>query len=115
MKDEKFRIIETKGKVAQTKNKQDYIVVQRIDPLRKGATPYVDVRMFFTNSDGELRPTKRGVRIYEDILIDVVATILGALTPEELETVLPRVAKMNLTQNGRLRMAKDKVVTKKLF
>lgn len=92
MKDEKFGIIETKGKVAQTKNKQDYIVVQRIDPLREGATPYVDVRMFFTNSDGELRPTKRGVRIYEDILVDVVTAILSALTQEELKVVLKKAA-----------------------
>lgn len=68
-------------------------MVQRIAPFNAQATPYLDVRHFFTDSNGEIRPTQRGVRIYEDILVDVAAAILGALTEEELKTCLEKVAR----------------------
>lgn len=84
------------GKIAQKGNRKNYIVVQKVTPYNEKATSFIDVRSFFTNAAGAIRPTQRGVRIYSDIAVDVVATILNALTQEELEAVMAKTTRIGL-------------------
>lgn len=93
MEDEKFGIRKLIGKIAQNGRNKNYIVINRVTPFDTASTGFVDVRMFFTGPDDEIHPSQRGIRIYEDIAVDVVATILGALTHEELDAVLEKVAR----------------------
>ena len=43
----------------------------------------VDIRNFYTNADGELAPTQKGVNISSELLGEVMALVLQAMSIEE--------------------------------
>ncbi len=64
----------------------EYIQVARI-VTEGNKKDSIDIRLYYTNDDNEIKPTQRGVRINSDILTDVVAYILKACNKEELEKI----------------------------
>lgn len=59
-------------RVVIKKNSRESIVISQTE--FKG-NDLVDMRIFFTNKDGELSPTKKGVSIRLDKLDELVATL----------------------------------------
>jgi len=49
---------------------------------------YLDLRIFYTNDEGEKCPTQKGVRFNTEIAVDVVAALLDAMTPDEFNAVM---------------------------
>jgi hypothetical protein len=58
----------------------DYINVSRSS--YKGAEG-IDIRNFYTNGEGELAPTQKGVNINSELLGEVMALVLKAMSIEE--------------------------------
>lgn len=58
----------------------DYINVSRSS--YKGVEG-VDIRNFYTNGDGELAPTQKGVNISSELLGEVMSLVLQAMSIEE--------------------------------
>ena len=58
----------------------DYINVSRSS--YKGVEG-VDIRNFYTNSDGDLAPTQKGVNISSELLGEVMSLVLQAMSIEE--------------------------------
>ena len=69
----------------QKNNRGDYIRVTRIE----GKDDYsVDVRNMYTNNDGEICFTQKGVRMNSENVVEVVVAMLKALNDEDFESVL---------------------------
>lgn len=58
----------------------DYINVSRSSYKGKEG---IDIRNFYTNANGELAPTQKGVNINSELLGDVMALVLQAMSIEE--------------------------------
>lgn len=58
----------------------DYINVSRSSYKGKEG---IDIRNFYTNANGELAPTQKGVNINSELLGDVMALVLKAMSIEE--------------------------------
>lgn len=67
----------------------DKIRVTRIIK-KKSNTIYVDVRNMYTDQDGEIRPTQKGIRLNSEIAVDVICAMLEALGYEAIQDVLLR-------------------------
>jgi hypothetical protein len=67
----------------------DKIRVTRIIK-EKSNTIYVDVRNMYTDQDGEIRPTQKGIRLNSEIAVDVICAMLEALGDEAIQDVLLR-------------------------
>lgn len=52
----------------------------------------LDVRQMYTTSDGEIKPTTKGVRMNEELVIDVLAECINALPEDLYEELMERVA-----------------------
>lgn len=58
----------------------DHIAVSR---STYGGSDGIDIRNYYTKEDGEIAPTQKGVKINTELVRDVMALILKAMTPEE--------------------------------
>lgn len=67
----------------------DKIRVTRIIK-KKSNTIYVDVRNMYTDQDGEIRPTQKGIRLNSEIAVDIICAMLEALGDEVIQDVLLR-------------------------
>lgn len=67
----------------------DKIRVTRIIK-KKSNTIYVDVRNMYTDQDGEIRPTQKGIRLNSEIAVDIICAMLEALGDEAIQDVLLR-------------------------
>lgn len=67
-------------------NRGDYLVVAKIEN-EKTNTVSADIRMYYTNDDDELCPTKKGCRFNAEMGLDVLTALLGILEYDELETL----------------------------
>lgn len=73
----------------------DFIKVCRVIPDNPKSLESIDIRNFFTNDDGDLCPTQKGVRIHTEILMDVVIAIVEAMSPSEQEEFMERLGDVN--------------------
>lgn len=71
-------------------NRGDHLVVNKIRNKNTG-TESVDIRNYYTNEDGELAPTTKGIRINCENLLDVMTALVKALEPNEAEDLIGEV------------------------
>lgn len=65
------------GKI-QKNDRGEYIVITQIDNEKTGNCN-IDVRGYYTNDDGELRPTQKGVRFNAELLEEFIEAIKTGL------------------------------------
>ena len=58
----------------------EYIKVVRVEAKSGSA---IDIRNYFTNAEGKVCPTQKGVRIRDEQIVAVLIALLDAATPEE--------------------------------
>lgn len=64
----------------------NYIYITEIDnPKRE--VQYIDIRLYYTADDGEIRPTQKGVRFNAELLEDVIEALKNGLEGYEDEAV----------------------------
>jgi len=81
-KDEERNIVGTIDK-GQSGNQ---IVITKIKNT-KTEKESIDVRLFYKDEAGELRPTSKGVRFSTEATVDFVKAIISTLTDEELTSI----------------------------
>lgn len=76
---------ETKEVLAeiQKNNRGDFIVASKITNKNTGAVS-IDIRQNYTNDEGELRVTQKGVRLNAELLPDLVRGLVRALEENEV-------------------------------
>ena len=76
---------ETKEVLAeiQKNNRGDFIVASKITNKNTGAVS-IDIRQNYTNDEGELRVTQKGVRLNAELLPDLVRSLVKALEENEV-------------------------------
>lgn len=76
---------ETKEVLAeiQKNNRGDFIVASKITNKNTGAVS-IDIRQNYTNDEGELRVTQKGVRLNAELLPDLVKGLVKALEENEV-------------------------------
>ena len=65
----------------------DYIKVDAVLPESKEGLKSVDIRLWYTADDKEIKPTQKGVRINEEQLFDVVKAMCSLLQEDEKENL----------------------------
>ena len=71
-------------------NRGDHLVVTKIKNKGTGSES-VDIRNYYTNADGELAPTQKGIRINCENLLDVMTALIKALEPNEAEDLAEEI------------------------
>lgn len=67
----------------QKNNRGDFIVASKITNKNTGAVS-IDIRQNYTDDDGELRLTRKGVRLNAELLPDLVRGLVRALEENEV-------------------------------
>ena len=74
---------ETDVTMVPRNDRGEYVKVCRLTPEGNQLSS-VDIRNYYTSeNDGKIYPTKKGVRIHSEMLVDTVAAILDTLTDDE--------------------------------
>lgn len=68
-------------------NRGDHLVVTKIRNKNTG-TESVDIRNYYTNAEGDLAPTTKGIRINCESLLEVMTALAKALEPNEAEDLI---------------------------
>lgn len=50
---------------------------------KKSNVSSLDIRLFYTNADGELCPTQKGIRISDELAYDLAYALVGSLEENE--------------------------------
>lgn len=89
-----------KNLVEITKNSRgEYIVAAQITNNNNG-NQSLDIRQFYTNAEGSVLPTSKGVRISTEMAYDLIAGIIEVLEEDELMNLVDVInAKLN-TDDG---------------
>lgn len=69
--------------VVNKNDRGEKIVITKIVNKSTGAMS-LDLRNYYTDADGVLRPTQKGIRVRDEIVYEVVKGCLGALDEYEL-------------------------------
>lgn len=67
----------------------DFIRIARIIPAKGNEA--IDIRMFYTDEMGQLRPTSKGIRISTEKVAEVIRLMMKGLKIEEYEELLEEV------------------------
>lgn len=65
----------------------DYIQVSSIE----GKMWAMDIRQMYTAADGEIRPTTKGVRVNEELVVDLLVECVNALPSDLYEELMERL------------------------
>ena len=65
----------------------EYFRVARVIPPQNRMES-IDIRLYYTDDSGDVRPTKKGVRVHTEALPEVVVAIFEALSKEEKDLVM---------------------------
>lgn len=74
-------------------NRGDYIVVQKVTNVNSGSVS-ADIRNYYTDKDEQVQPTKMGVRVNSEILLDVLAAAARCLEASEIEDLKDKLDDM---------------------
>ena len=70
----------------QKNNRGDHIVVTQIRNKNTG-NESVDIRNYYTDDEGELKPTSKGIRFSAELTSDIVRAIFKSMHPIEVADV----------------------------
>ena len=65
----------------------DYIQVSSIE----GKMWAMDIRQMYTAADGEIKPTTKGVRVNEELVVDLLVECVNALPSDLYEELMERL------------------------
>ena len=65
----------------------DYIQVSSIE----GKMWAMDIRQMYTAADGEIRPTTKGVRVNEELVVDLLVECINALPNDLYDELMERL------------------------
>ena len=65
----------------------DYIQVSSIE----GKMWAMDIRQMYTTADGEVKPTTKGVRVNEELVVDLLVECVNALPSDLYEELMERL------------------------
>ena len=65
----------------------DYIQVSSIE----GKMWAMDIRQMYTAADGEIKPTTKGVRVNEELVVDLLVECVNALPSDLYEALMERL------------------------
>ena len=65
----------------------DYIQVSSVE----GTMWAMDIRQMYTAADGEIRPTTKGVRVNEELVVDLLVECVNALPSDLYEELMERL------------------------
>jgi len=83
---------ETNVTMVPRNDRGEYVKVCRLIP-EGNQLESIDIRNYYTSeNDGKIYPTKKGVRIHSEMLVETVVAILHACTNEELDDIWEQVA-----------------------
>lgn len=89
---------ELKVKSIKKNNKGEYIQIKRI-LNEKDNSESIDIRTMYTTEDGEIAPTKKGVRLNSELAVDVIANLFSCLSTEEISDIVSEINSKNLGYN----------------
>lgn len=72
----------------------DYIQVSSVD----GKMWAMDIRQMYTAADGEVKPTTKGIRVNEELVVDLLVECVKALPLDLYEELMERLEDAN-TEN----------------
>lgn len=67
----------------QKNNRGDHVIATKITNKTSGSVS-VDIRQYYTNADGELIPTPKGVRINAELISELINGLVSVLEPDEM-------------------------------
>ena len=74
----------------------NYVQVSTIESDNaRGSSWAMDIRMMYTNADGEIKPTTKGVRANDELIVDLLVECVKALPEDLYEELMERVADEN--------------------
>ena len=65
----------------------DYIQVSSVE----GKMWAMDIRQMYTAADGEIKPTTKGVRVNEELVVDLLVECVNALPSDLYEELMERL------------------------
>lgn len=65
----------------------DYIQVSSVE----GKMWSIDIRQMYTTADGEIKPTTKGVRVNEELVVDLLVECVNALPSDLYEELMERL------------------------
>ena len=68
----------------QKNQRGDYLVVKKVTNKNSGNVS-VDVRNYYTNDEGEVMPTSKGIRINTEMLLETMMAMAKCLESVEIE------------------------------
>ena len=70
--------------VIQKNNRGDYIVIKKVTNVNSGNVS-IDVRNYYTTGEGDVQPTKQGLRINSELLLEAMTAMAKGLEINEIE------------------------------
>ena len=75
----------------------EYVKVTRIIPKSSSRLESIDIRLMWTNEAGSILPSQKGVRIHSEMLVDVVKSVVMAMSQEERDELVESLASDGIT------------------
>lgn len=65
-----------------------------INKIKSGERESVDIREYYTDEAGELKPSKKGIRLSTEVVADLIVHVAKALEVDELSDVIEKLVIM---------------------
>ena len=65
-----------------------------INKIKSGERESVDIREYYTDEAGELKPSKKGIRLNTEVAADLILSVAKALEVDELSDVIEKLTIM---------------------
>lgn len=65
-----------------------------INKIKSGERESVDIREYYTDEAGELKPSKKGIRLSTEVVADLIVYVAKALEVDELSDVIEKLVIM---------------------
>lgn len=73
-------------------NKGEYIVITKITTASGSVN--MDMRLYFTDDKGEVRPTQKGVRFNSELLLEILMSLTKGLESDEVMDLMDKLQDM---------------------
>lgn len=65
-----------------------------INKIKSGERESIDIREYYTDEAGELKPSKKGIRLNTEVAADLILSVAKALEVDELSDVIEKLTIM---------------------
>ena len=65
-----------------------------INKIKSGERESVDIREYYTDEAGELKPSKKGIRLNTEVAADLILSVAKTLEADELSDVIEKLTVM---------------------